>query len=136
MTYVPLTGADSVSIDLPDRFNRSGDTHLEWWLSNDWFNGYVINDADKEKLNERDALFALDATDGDLTLTLPESPDPGRPYRFYRVDGSANAITIQVFPASGQTIDGAGSISLPNQYDKAELMYATGGLGGPWARWI
>jgi hypothetical protein len=74
-----------------------------------------------------DEVILADATAGPLTITLPSASDAGVRLSIKKIDSSANAVTVS--PASGQTIEGAASVSLTTQY--AGVVLVAGG-GGVW----
>jgi len=67
---------------------------------------------------------ALDATSGNITITLPAASvsfgaNMGLDLIFKRIDNSGNTVTIQ--RAGSDTIDGATSFTLPSQYDSKKI---------------
>lgn len=74
--------------------------------------------------NLQDYYFRIDATSGNITITLPAASTAfgssvGIHYVFKRIDNSGN--TVSVVRAGSDTIDGATSISLTTQYEVKEL---------------
>lgn len=67
-----------------------------------------------------DCVIFANATSGAITVTL-QAADQAKTKRLVvkKTDASANAVTIAA--AGSNTIDGASSDSLPNQYDSIEL---------------
>lgn len=69
-------------------------------------------------------VWRVDATAGNVTVTLPPVADPkskGRSYRFIRVDNSANTITVT--PSGSDLLDGSvDNFALQSQYDHADVM--------------
>jgi hypothetical protein len=64
-----------------------------------------------------DYVVAIDAGGDDVTVTIPAANDAfaasaGSLWRFKRIDETANVVTIIVQPLSGDTIDGASSVTL------------------------
>jgi len=67
-----------------------------------------------------DGFFAVDATSGAVTITLPDALRyAGRIFYVKKVDASANAVTV--VPSGTDLIDGAASVALSTQYESAEL---------------
>ncbi|MEM8575520.1 MAG: phage tail protein [Pseudomonadota bacterium] len=73
-------------------------------------------------------VFNVDATGGAVTATLPSAitAGDGAILTFRKVDGSANAVTVATVGA--QTIDGAATYSLSDQYDSISII----GDGANW----
>lgn len=69
-------------------------------------------------LTGSDKLLTVDATGGNVTVSLP-SLVAGRVFIVKRIDGSANAVTIDA--AGSDLIDGAGSVSMPTQWQSFTL---------------
>lgn len=75
--------------------------------------------------NLQDHYFRIDATSGNITITLPAASTAfgssvGIHYIFKRIDNSGN--TVSVVRAGSDTIDGATSMSLTSQYEVKELI--------------
>jgi hypothetical protein len=66
----------------------------------------------------------VDATAGAVTKYLPDGLLADFDYLFAKTDSSGNAVTIT--PYGTQTIEGAGTFSLPNQYDKLLVTFYNG----------
>ena len=62
----------------------------------------------------------IDASGGAMSFLLPDG-QINRDYLIVKTDSSGNAVTIT--PITGQTINGAGSLALAAQYNKAMLAY-------------
>lgn len=72
-------------------------------------------------LTGTDSSIFGDATSGAITLTLPDATlAPGRLYRLKKIDSSANTVTVAT--TSSQTIDGATTYVLSNQYDSIVVL--------------
>lgn len=74
--------------------------------------------------NLQDYYFRIDATSGNITITLPAASTAfgnsiGIRYIFKRIDNSGN--TVSVVRAGSDTIDGGTSISLTTQYEVKEI---------------
>lgn len=68
-----------------------------------------------------DHVILVDTSGGNITITLPSATRiKGKVYRIKRVTGGGNSLTIAT--ADAATIDGAASISLPDQWDVAALV--------------
>jgi hypothetical protein len=83
--------------------------------------------ADRLVVNgDNGTMFRVDATGGNVTLTLPASGGVSGDFRIgiARLDGSANSVTI--LRAGADTIEGGTSIALTQQYDSATVMLNTG----------
>ena len=66
-----------------------------------------------ETVSEAFSLYVIDATSGNITMTLPAAADfKSQAFLFKRVDGSGNSVAI----SSSDNIDGSGSKSLASQY--------------------
>lgn len=69
----------------------------------------------------RVALHPLDASADNVTFTLPDPADPvaagaaGAPWKFKRLDGTGNTVTVEVDDSGSQSIDGAADQALPSQ---------------------
>lgn len=61
-------------------------------------------------------------TSGNQVFQLPDGTLTLVDYLFIKVDGSGNTVTI--YPAAGQTINGASSKVLSTQYAKVLLVYS------------
>ncbi len=84
-------------------------------------------------LTNEDELVYVDATLGDVTVTLASLADLSHPVTIKRFDGTANAVTVA---APAQTIDGAATYLLPVQYGWVQigwfgLTYIVIGAGPP-----
>lgn len=78
-----------------------------------------------------DFWIPADATAGNLLLNLPKSSDATHSVGIMKVDAGANTVTVA---ASGtETINGAATIVLAAQYDKAILVSNQQGL---WYRFV
>lgn len=65
--------------------------------------------------------YQLDATGGDLTVTLPAANlYPAETYQFTRMDATANAISV--VPDGSETINGATTLSIVTQYETYTLI--------------
>lgn len=73
-----------------------------------------------------DGLLLVDASAGDVTITLPVAADfrSEPPLRVKRVDASGFAVLI--VPQSGETIDGAASAGLTSQYQSLSFKPSDG----------
>lgn len=75
-------------------------------------------------LTSTDYVITVDATGGNVTLTLPAaSASVGQTYRIKRIDGSVNTITVA--RAGADTIDGATSATLVTQYSSKDIVCLT-----------
>lgn len=88
-------------------------------------------------LDFADCIIEVDATAGAVTVTLPTldtttKVPAGKHYRVIKVDNSANAVTVSA--GSGQTINGAASVSLATQYSIAVITAPASGIN--YRRWI
>lgn len=65
------------------------------------------------------SLIYVDATSGNVTVTLPAASTitPGVTWRIVRIDASGNTVTVA--GAGSDTINGSGSKTITNQYDAA-----------------
>lgn len=75
--------------------------------------------------NSSQHIFIIDASGGNIAITLPAASavfgsNMGIHYKFKRVDGSGNSVTIQ--RAGSDTIDGGTSTTLTTQYQVKELI--------------
>ena len=69
-----------------------------------------------------DEVILANAASGTQTITLPSATgNTGRSYLIKRLTASG-AATINVTGTGGQTIDGAASVALPNQYDAVRVI--------------
>lgn len=82
----------------------------------------VTKTADYTATADDDLILVDTVTTGSVTVTLPSaaSTNGGREYRIKRTTAGANSCTIAT--TSSQTIDGATTLSLPNQYDAVTLI--------------
>lgn len=62
----------------------------------------------------------VDASSGPQTVTLPAASESSARISVKKTDSSGNAVTV--VPSGSDTIDGATSKSLPNQYDSVEVV--------------
>jgi len=63
-----------------------------------------------------DAIVEIDTTGGNRIITAPAAADMiGKQQTYKRITGGANTCTIQL--AGADTVDGANTVSLPNQWD-------------------
>lgn len=70
-------------------------------------------------VNDTDAVVLANAAGGAVTVTLPPAnANTGRTITVKKIDVSANAVSV----SSTDTIDGAGSISLPAQWDRKSIL--------------
>lgn len=70
-----------------------------------------------------------DATGGAITVNLPSAVGlTGKIFEIFKTDASANAVTV--YTDGSETINGAGSVALTEQYDKLVLV----GNGTGWFR--
>ena len=67
-----------------------------------------------------DKTILCDATAGAFAITLLAAPVNGQVMSFKKIDSTANAITIN---GNGKNIDGAGTFSLPAQWNAVTLKY-------------
>lgn len=72
-----------------------------------------------------DIYIRADATDNDVTITLPAASSAGSStgglwFEIKRIDGSANTVTVNT--TSSQTIDGAMTYSLSSQYQTVRVI--------------
>lgn len=79
-------------------------------------------------VGDNGALFRVDASSGPVALSLPAATSLPGDWRvgFVRMDPSVNAITVQVAEGSGDTIEGAASFTLAQQYDTATVLVSSG----------
>jgi hypothetical protein len=73
-----------------------------------------------------DYTIRADATSGSITINLPAATGSGRILRIKRLDGSAN--TISVAAAGGETIDGAATSGLTDQYSTLSVQDVAAGV--------
>lgn len=62
----------------------------------------------------------INATDNDVTVTLPVALGDGQIMLVKRIDGSANTATV--LPESGDLIDGQTAVVLPNERDRLQVI--------------
>jgi hypothetical protein len=67
-----------------------------------------------------DHIISIDATPGDADEYLPAGVT-GLTYTFFKEDASVNPVTI--YPDGSETINGAASFALPNQYDTVTITF-------------
>lgn len=80
-------------------------------------------------LTATDYVVTVDATVGNVTLTLPAaSASVGQVYRVKRLDASINTVTIAA--AGADTIDGAASTTLVTQYSSKDIVGLTAATFG------
>lgn len=73
-----------------------------------------------ETLLTTDRLVFVDASSGAVTVTLPPADDVGSwRISIKKTDSSVNAVTVDA--DGSETIDGATTVSLPNQYDSVTI---------------
>lgn len=65
-----------------------------------------------------EAFILVDATSGDITVTLPDSQQ-GRVVSIKKIDSSANSVTLQ--PAGSETIDGSATATISIQWTSVTL---------------
>jgi limonene-1,2-epoxide hydrolase len=76
-----------------------------------------------------DEIVTIDATSGNVTLTLPAASTAiGLSFRIKRLDGSGNTVTIA--RAGSDTIDGATSATLTAQYQARDISGLTSSTWG------
>ena len=64
---------------------------------------------------EYNEYFLIDASSGNIDITLPANKGDGSFYQFHRTDESNNIVSF--FPSSGETVNNTTSITLPiNRY--------------------
>ena len=73
-----------------------------------------------------DYTIRADATSGVVTANLPAATGSGRIIRIKKIDNSANAVTLAA--AGGETVDGAASASLTDQYSTLSVQDAAAGV--------
>lgn len=72
-------------------------------------------------LGDGDYMVAVDASGGARTINLPTAVNRvGRVYVIKKIDSSVNAVTID--PNGAQTVDGAATLALALQWDRATVM--------------
>jgi hypothetical protein len=64
-----------------------------------------------------------DATNGAVTIELPNGDNVDKDYFVVKIDGSANAVTL--IPFGTQTINGASNWVLSSQYEFARLVWSS-----------
>jgi hypothetical protein len=69
-------------------------------------------------------IVGVDASAAPVTFSLPAGSSTSVCYLIRKTDASANAVTVA--PLGTDTVEGAASYSLPNQYDKVLLQYDAG----------
>jgi hypothetical protein len=70
-----------------------------------------------------DGIILCDTTSGNITVTMLSSTTvPGRKFIITKISGDTNTVTITA--ASGETVNGAASLLLTNQWDSAEILMA------------
>ncbi len=94
--------------------------------------GFIGN---TQRVNSMSPIVLVDATDADITLTLPlDVLPPGSdtnafyPFLFKRLDSSSHTVTLQA--NSGQSIDGLSSMTISGQYSYITLAYVSVPVGG------
>lgn len=65
-------------------------------------------------------IILVNATDNDVTIRLPSIANTNQLFTIKRVDGSANAVTIQ--SEGGEYIDGEASYAIATQYESVTLV--------------
>jgi hypothetical protein len=87
---------------------------------------YTVLDADYKLL--------ADATAGAFTIQLPSTSAfaTGHEFRFEKIDGSSNAVTVAAF--SGDTIEGAATVALASQYASLRVTSNGASSAGVWYR--
>ena len=85
------------------------------------FNALQTITAATDSLVTTDTTNLCDCTSNAIALTIPSgsTAQVGNRYEIKKIDSSANAVTIT---ATGATIDGAASITLPSQYQSVTLV--------------
>jgi hypothetical protein len=86
------------------------------------FNTTLLND-ELENVRKVRRIF-VDASAAAVGKTLPNGYETDFDFYYVKTDSSGNAVTIT--PYTGQTIEGAGSLALAAQYDKALLTFYRG----------
>jgi len=70
-----------------------------------------------------DEIILADASSAAIKVTLPDpAAYPGYSLMIKKIDSSTNAVTVEVADTANQTIDGATSVSLANQWDKVVVV--------------
>ena len=85
------------------------------------FNALQTITAATDTLVTTDTTNLCDCTSNAIAITIPSgsTAQVGNRYEIKKIDSSANAVTIT---ATGATIDGAASITLPSQYQSVTLV--------------
>ena len=91
---------------------------------------YITAATETQTVDPGYSIYLIDATSGNITLTLPDINSDGLWFLFRRIDTiNANSVTIQGY-SSGQTIDGLANFVLTPSAQEA----ATASYGGVWYR--
>ena len=70
-------------------------------------------------------VVVVDATGGNVVVTLPESPTAGQPYDIKARTSGSYTVTVQRHGSTGHLIDGATSLTIPNGSARS-LVYVGG----------
>lgn len=82
--------------------------------------GNLVEATENYIVHEDDEAVLVDATAGAVDVILPLALGWQRELKVKKVDSSGNAVSV--LGSDGDTIDGAASKSLPNQWDSVRLI--------------
>lgn len=95
--------------------------HNDVWSPVSSLSGHIVTTAALTyTLTRLDSVLLVDATAGAVTVNVPAAADyTDRQWIVKKIDASANAVTLDA--AGANTIDGAGTLALTSQWDRAHI---------------
>lgn len=104
--------------------------HIEYYNGSKWIiyvagEGDLITITTDYNMDGTNHAVMIDASSGNVTLTMPSDVENGHRLIIKRIDSSSNTVTID---GNGNTIDGETTLTIPFQYDAPHLI----GDGNNW----
>lgn len=72
---------------------------------------------------DENEIYGVDATAGNITVTLPSSPTESFAFRLYKIDGTANTITLD--PSGSDTINGAATFVVSKLFQAVFVVWTS-----------
>lgn len=83
------------------------------------YNSEITSTTSNMTLGNTNTIVLVNASSGNITITLPSAPITGKRYTIKKIDNSVNVVII----TSTKTIDGQTSITISNQYEVVNIIY-------------